>query len=468
MSDTGRHPSAVYEHRGTPAVQRMVEYAPSTGGLALWIRHVDAAPEGDIDFVTANDGASIFYGPAFDDLPLMVQTGLVAHQVLHVALRHPQRMAELQRLTGDVDPELYNICADAIVNSTLSHLTWLELPDGSVFLEDLLAAALHRTEESPEKALLEWDVERLYRLVDDRRSGSGGTGKRRGGRGGRQDDKGKSSGGEDAEQGRGQPKEDGPRAARVRHVSGHILRDLLPAADAEHPEAEAERSREWHERITRAHAGDGLHSMLRALLADLPKVRTPWEQLLRTQLARGLSMQPELSWSRPSRSYLANRGRVGSRASGRTGSRSGQGTGMRMPWEPGRASSSAVARLAVLVDVSGSVDDTLMHRFAAEVEAISRRLEALVLVVIGDDKVRDVRTFEPGRSNLRDVKFEGRGGTDFTPLLEEAQRHDPDMAVFLTDLDGRVDYCPSFPVLWAVPAEAAHMQAPFGRKLVLE
>jgi len=127
-----------------------------------------------------------------------------------------------------------------------------------------------------------------------------------------------------------------------------------------------------------------------------------------------------------------------------------------------------VARLAVLVDVSGSVEDALMQRFAAEVEAISRRLEARVLVVIGDDKVRDVRVFEPGRSNLRDIEFQGGGGTDFTPLLAEAQRHGPDMAVFLTDLDGRVDYCPPFPVLWAVPADAAQMQEPFGRKLVLE
>jgi len=127
-----------------------------------------------------------------------------------------------------------------------------------------------------------------------------------------------------------------------------------------------------------------------------------------------------------------------------------------------------VARLAVLVDVSGSVEDALMHRFAAEVEAISRRLEARVLVIIGDDKVRDVRSFEPGRSNLREVAFQGGGGTDFTPLLAEAERHGPDIAVFLTDLDGRIDYCPPFPVLWAVPVEAAHRQAPFGRKLVLE
>ncbi|NBC14776.1 MAG: hypothetical protein GVY09_15860 [Gammaproteobacteria bacterium] len=450
--------SAVYEHRGTRAVQRMVEYAPSTGGLALWIRHVDTQSEQAGGLVAANDGVSIYYGADFDELSLPVQTGLVAHQVLHVALRHPQRFEELQRLTGDVDRELYNICADAIVNSTLAHLKWLELPSGSVLLEDLLTASLLR-QESPDKALLEWDVERLYRAVDDRQAGGGGKGGRRGGRGQRQDDAGASRGSNDAETGSTAPKQDGPRASRARHFAGAILRDLLPAADSEHPEGEAEQAREWRERLTRAHAGDGVHSMLRALMADLPKVRTPWEQLLRTQLARGLSMQPELSWSRPSRSYIANRGRVGAAAGGGS---------MRMPWEPGRASSRAVARLAVLVDISGSVESPLMHRFAAELAAISRRLEARVLVVVGDDKVRDVRFFEPGRSNLRDIELEGGGGTDFTPLLAEAQRHGPDMAVFLTDLDGRVDYCPPFPVLWAVPASAEHMQAPFGRKLVLE
>jgi predicted metal-dependent peptidase len=82
--------------------------------------------------------------------------------------------------------------------------------------------------------------------------------------------------------------------------------------------------------------------------------------------------------------------------------------------------------------------------------------------------VREVRGFEPGRSNLRDIAFEGGGGTDFSPLLTEAERHAPDMAVFLTDLDGRVDHCPRFPVLWAVPAEARHMEPPFGQKIVLE
>lgn len=457
-----RTQASIHSHRGTRAVQRMVEYAPSTGGLALWVRHRDVdAGEAEVR-VAANDGATIFYGPEFETLSLSVQTGIVAHQVLHVALRHPQRMQELRRLLGDVDAELYNLCADAIVNSALSHLNWLRLPDGSVQLDDLLHTSLQRA-EPPDKALLEWDLERLYRAIDDRgnkdRGGFGGKGRRRGGSGTREDKMTpKGTRRRPTEEGSAQPQEDGPRAARARHIAGAILRDLLPAADAEHPEAEAEQARDWRERITRAHAGDGVHSMLRALLADIPKVRTPWEQLLRTHLARGLSMQPELSWSRPSRSYIANRGRAG-------GGRSG---GMRMPWEPGRASSRAVARLAVLVDISGSVEDGLMHRFAAELEAISRRLEARVLVVAGDDRVREVRFFEPGRTNLRDLAFEGGGGTDFTPLLLEAERHAPDMAVFLTDLDGRVQHCPGFPVLWAVPAEAEHMTQPFGRKLVLE
>lgn len=67
------------------------------------------------------------------------------HEVLHVALRHPQRLAELRQQLGDVDAKLFNTCADAIVNSALGHLAWLDLPAGSVRLE----------------ALLEWDVERL-------------------------------------------------------------------------------------------------------------------------------------------------------------------------------------------------------------------------------------------------------------------------------------------------------------------
>ena len=122
----------VFAHRGTPAIQRMVEYAPATGSLALWVRHQDV-DEAESDVSASNDGLTIRYAPSFERLSLARQTGLVAHQVLHVALRHAPRYLELRRQLGDVDLELFNICADAIVNSTLKHLSWLEIaPEAGV------------------------------------------------------------------------------------------------------------------------------------------------------------------------------------------------------------------------------------------------------------------------------------------------------------------------------------------------
>ena len=150
----------------------MVEYAPATGGLALWVRHQDVRPgPGDIYSapIVTTDGHTLFYGAAFEALPLAEQTGWIAHEVLHIALRHPQRFLDLQHLIGDVDLQLFNRCADAIVNSTLGHLSWLQLPSTAVTLESLLATALG-LKQVAEAALLEWDVERLYRAIDDRRS----------------------------------------------------------------------------------------------------------------------------------------------------------------------------------------------------------------------------------------------------------------------------------------------------------
>lgn len=410
-----------YRHRGLRAVQKLVEHAPSSGGLALWMHHRDVDESADKRPVWT-DGKSIHYPPAFDRLPLALQTGWVAHQMLHVSLRHVQRYAELKRRLGDADLELFNRCADAIVNSALGHLRWLELPKHALTLERLLKQAL-QIDTTAEQALLEWDVERLYRAVDDRKDGRDGK------------------------------REDGPKAAATRLAGAKEEPDLQPApGDDANPETEVEDAREWAERLTRAHAGDGAHSILRTLLGDLPRVHTPWEQVLRTQLARALSKRPGPSWSRPARSWLANQGKVG---------------GRRMPWEPGTGHEKRTPRLALVVDVSGSIDGHLVERFVREVDAITRRLEAPFTLVVGDDQVRRVEHCKPGRGDWSGLTREGGGGTDFTPLIEEAERHRPDLTVVLTDLEGPANLRPRAPVLWAVTEAHAAAQPPFGRLLVL-
>jgi predicted metal-dependent peptidase len=440
----------------------MVEFAPSTGGLALWVRHQDLPADpaaGDPAPLVATDGQTLYYGAGFERLPLARQVGLVAHEVLHIALRHPQRYLDLQHLVGDVDLQLYNICADAIINSTLSHLNWLELAPEAATLDRLLTSAL-ALEQAVEKSLLEWDVERLYRAIDDRKTaeegGSRKTSRQQGG-GSESSRSGSGVGGKETSQpnentGVSGERDDGPRSARVRALGAETAIDLVPGTEGP-PEAEAEAAREWSERILRAHAGDGAFSMLRALIADLPRTRTPWQQVLRTQLARSLAPQPEISWSRPSRSYIANQGRGGPHR--------------RLPWEPGFSGTKSVPRLVVIVDVSGSIEDALMEHFAREIEAITRRTEASLTLIVGDDRVQQVSFFEPGRSTLRGIEFQGGGGTDFTPLLEEADKHRPDIAVVLTDLDGPARCRPRWPVIWAVPEAHQAAQPPFGRKLVL-
>ena len=442
-----------HDHPGTPAIQRMVEFAPSTGGLALWVRHQAHPPDVKAPLVSTN-GTTLFYGVGFEALPIAEQVGLVAHEVLHIALRHPQRFLDLEAVQGDVDLTLFTICADAIVNSALSHLTWLRLPRGAVHLDRLLAETLGR-DQTIEAALLEWDVEGLYRAIDDRQPHREG-----------RDSDGRNSDGSRTERDAGASqrqapravsaadRSDGPKAARARALGAAAPRDLLPAPDPdEQPETEAEQTRLWSERLERSHAGDGLHSLLRTLLADLPRVRTPWEQILRAHLARSLSMKRGIAWSRPTRSYIANQGRFGPHG--------------RMPWEPGFSATRPVPRLAVIVDVSGSIEDRLLERFALEIEAMTRRLEAKLILVIGDDRVRRVELCEPGVSSLRAIAFEGRGNTDFTPLLLEADRHRPDLAVVLTDLDGPARFRPRWPVVWAVPDAHRTSLQPFGRKLVL-
>ena len=122
--------TARHSARATRALQALAEADPAFAALALWIDHRDAespddAPadtrlDGDAQAPAWTDGRTIFYGPAFEDLAADVQMGVAAHQILHVALRHPARDRAMRlRLGEEADPRLFNIAADALVNETL-------------------------------------------------------------------------------------------------------------------------------------------------------------------------------------------------------------------------------------------------------------------------------------------------------------------------------------------------------------
>ena len=98
------------------------------------------------------------------------------------------------------------------------------------------------------------------------------------------------------------------------------------------------------------------------------------------------------------------------------------------------------------------------------------RAGAVMLTIPGMEKIELLKfiTGFGGRSDLRQVAFHGGGGTDFTPLLQAADEHDPDIGVVLTDLEGPARFRPRWPVIWAVPEKQDRAVAPFGRKLSLD
>ncbi|MFK7995595.1 MAG: VWA-like domain-containing protein [Granulosicoccus sp.] len=474
-------------HRGTRAIQRLVEYAPASGGLALWMQHRDVqqVPSrvqfADTDnrhsqkrWIIGNDGKTLFYGPAFIERSLEEQTGLVAHQVLHVALRHVDRQHQLNQRLGDIDSELFAVCADAIVNASLSHLTWLSLPDGSVTLDTLLLHVLG-IEQPLDVSLHRWDTESLYRAIDDRQNSGGSTAQQKSGNDQSGEDAsstrtntGQTENTENSEQNSasatsfkpsGQSASihsdttDGPKANAARQLAATIIRDLIPTA-SQSPETRTEQAMQWNDRLLRAHAVDGEQSFMRQLLADNVKPGTPWEHILRTRLQRALSLQSDVNWSRPTRSWIANRGRTSN--------------GNRLPWQPGTSYSRNAPRLCIMVDVSGSVNDKLMQRFANEIDRIVRTYRTEVMLIIGDDKVREQHILKHGVSELRSITFKGGGGTDFIPLINAASKFNPDIGLFLTDLEGPAGDAPVWPIVWAVPSDSTAQPVPYGQRIILD
>ncbi len=100
---------------------------PFFGTLALFadLRMTDQIP------TAATDGKTIWFNPQFiDKLEMPALCGLVAHELLHAALRHGSRRRERDAL-------LWNIAADVVVNGMIRADTGYSLPEGGVEMPKL-------------------------------------------------------------------------------------------------------------------------------------------------------------------------------------------------------------------------------------------------------------------------------------------------------------------------------------------
>ncbi|MFK7755194.1 MAG: VWA-like domain-containing protein [Sedimentitalea sp.] len=386
--------------RASPALQALAEQDPAIAALSLWCIHRDGPR-------TQTTGDVISYGPDFENLARHEQIGLAAHHVLHVALRHPARLADFEaRLGAGFDAELYNLAADALVNEALL-LADHALPRPAVTLQDLLAARFD-IETTPEAALAEWDVDRLYFALaspsdKSRRQSNREFGKKQG-----------------------------------------FQADLKPQQGTAKPKNPTEDTARWAQHTARAmdagrRAGRGL-GRIGHRIADIAQPRTPWELILRAQLSTALMRQPQPSPHRPSRRWLASVAEANR-------------THQPVPgFQPGVRPFSNVARIALALDASSSIDAARLALFWSEITGIARRMCAELHVMVFDDAVRSCTRVDPSQQNLTLPDMPRGGGTQFAPVLAQAGALEAAALVVFTDLDGDAGAPPKgLKVIWAVP-----------------
>ena len=254
----------VHSERACRALAHLSEADPALAALALWCEHRDGVGN------TRTEGDAILYGPEFPLRPLAEQVGLAGHHVLHVALRHPARMAAMgARLGQTFDAGRYNLAADAVVNEAMLRAGHA-LPRPAPRLAEMVDRA--------EDALADWDVDRLFMRLE--REG------RTGGRG--RDDSAE--------------------------------RDLYAGGQPADGDAKAA---EWRGRLARAldtgrRAGRGIGHAA-ADLVGLPEAQVAWEVRLRGLVARAVSEVPRRSYRRPASRWVAMQ--IGSARRGRPGAR---------------------------------------------------------------------------------------------------------------------------------------------------
>jgi predicted metal-dependent peptidase len=386
----------------------LAENDPALASLALWCDIHDAPDE------TRTRGQTILIGESFAVLPLREQIGLLGHHILHVALRHAARMDGMRRRLGkSFADQTYNLATDALVNEVIERAGHA-LPRPAVTLTTLLDEVLQTDTEG---ALGRWDADRLYMALVNL---------------------------------------DG---------SGRTRRDVYESKTAFRPDIEGDGQEEandaaaaWQTRVTQAlqapgAAGRGIGAVLARVL-DLPRVDTPWEVHLRRLLAKAVAEAPRLSYRRPRAGWIAAEAEA-RRSHGPT-----------PVFEPGQARNRKRPRIVVGLDSSGSVNDTVLSLFAAEVAGIARRSGAETHLLCFDDTVYHHAVLSPGQCEnaLRSADVRRDGGTSFQDVMDAARKIDPSIVVILTDLDGPFGPPPPFDVVWATPC-ASWSVPPFGRVL---
>src|SRR6266508_5473853 len=243
-----------------PDLRDAIEAMPGLGGVALWVKFLDSD---DPELIACTAGIHVEAGPLYENYDDAERRFIVLHELLHVALAHPARGREMERRTEDFDAQLYNVACDSIINAALEGARCVRIPDGVVTLGELLSPLGYwKKDDSPAEVVRQWSSEALYHLLAKNRE-----------------------------------------RIDLRAFDSNTDfngKDLTPATGSSQPVgggSTEDEIRAWSSRLKAARGS--LAGIFNRLVRELPKVKTPWERILRDFLYRHARRERRPDPSRP-------------------------------------------------------------------------------------------------------------------------------------------------------------------------
>lgn len=186
------------------------------------------------------------------------------------------------------------------------------------------------------------------------------------------------------------------------------------------------------------------------LITDLRTGSVPWERIIRQIGCRYLS-HDDYTYAPPHRRRLLRDDVI---APSYAGERCG--------------------KLAIAVDTSGSIEDKDLTRVLSEIRRLSDLAEE-ILILSHDAAIHDVIPTHQLEAFFVSLKtgtggLHGNGGTSHVPVFTWLNTHHyrPDLLICCTDLVTEFPTTPpTYPVLWAVFPDHAHITPPFGQTLII-
>ncbi len=371
------------------------------------------------------DGSVFAYNPHYIKiLPANKLEGLAAHVVMHPACNHHKRRQGR-------DKKMWNRACDYAINGILLD-AGITLPDGY----------LHHGQYQDKSAENIYEILRSQAGDDDSDQSTQEEG---------EDNNQNQEHSEEEEENRVAGKEGGEGERDQEDLasdgdpglSGEVRDEPKGAAMGDGESTETD----WDEAIIQAaHNAREMGKLPGGLARLIEKKINPrlcWQALLSRFIER--SARSDYSWVTPNRRYIHQN--------------------LYLP----SLQNSELCEVVVAIDTSGSIRDTELSQFAAEISGIMEQYPATIHLIYCDLKITRHETFQ--RSDLPiTIIPKGGGGTDYRPVFKLVDRSgmNPACLIYMTDMEclGFPDRQPSYPVMWVKTGENQR-EPPFGEVLVM-